>query len=157
MVLVKTGVLALLGPGRGGGVLVCPHRPQLFDVFYLSDASRAADERGFFLSIYPYFAGRDYFLYCVPKWASLQDRLGCFTASAAAAAAAARFSLSRSCCRTAALSRRFVGRLEWEINGDEHHGGGRRGGAAALASGRREGKARRSDPGVLTCGCRVAL
>lgn len=88
------------------------------------------------------------------KWASLQDRLGC--SAAAAAAAATRFSPSRRW--TAALSRRFVGRLECENKGRRARRWSRCWGYGTCrwAEGG-EGKAQRSDPGVLTCGCCVAL
>lgn len=82
MALLKTGVLA-------AGGFVCPPPPQLFDVYIYQITARSAAGRVFIL-----WGGEGvYFLYCVPKWASLQDRLGC-------SAAAARFSLSLLDCST---------------------------------------------------------
>lgn len=87
--LVKTGVL-----GAEGGLFASP---QLFDVFIRYSARRCRKGFVFFIILFCREGRGDYFLYCVPKWASLQDRLGC---SAAAAAATRFFSVSLLNCST---------------------------------------------------------
>lgn len=119
MALLKTGVLAL-------GVLFAP---QLFDVYIYQITARSAAGRVFIL-----WGGEGvYFLYCVPKWASLQDRLGC-------SAAAARFSLSLLDCSTLESFCRST--RVCEIKGDELEGGGWGGGAALALAGRHSGAIR---------------